>query len=102
MLLFIGGIIALGTNRVYWVELFGVDWSYTGSLAWQTALTTLTVVAALHVVCKVPWRNEKVLTEDSRRITVYHTSYCSYCASVYTVLDLASLGPTENFYPLTD
>lgn len=44
------GIIALGTNSVYWVELFGVDWSYASSLAWQAVLSTLTVVAALHIV----------------------------------------------------
>ena len=51
MLLFIGGMIALGTHSVYWVELFGVDWSYTGSLAWQAVLTASTIVAALHIVC---------------------------------------------------
>ena len=52
MAMFIGGIIALGINKVYWVELFGVDWSYTGSLAWQAVLFTLTVIAALHIVCE--------------------------------------------------
>lgn len=49
----LGGTIALVINRVYLVELFGVDWSYTGSLAWQAILVTLTVVAALHVVCEI-------------------------------------------------
>lgn len=55
MAMFIGGIIAVGINSVYWVELFGVDWSYTGNLAWQAVLLTLTVVAALHIVCAIPW-----------------------------------------------
>lgn len=54
VILFISGTIALGTNRIYWVELFGVDWSYTGSLAWQAVLSTVTVVAALHIVCGIP------------------------------------------------
>ncbi len=65
MILFIGGVIALGVNKVYWVELFGVDWSYTGSLAWQAVLTTLTVVAALHIVGDLQCGMRKVLTEDS-------------------------------------
>lgn len=52
--MFIGGIIALGINQVYWVELFGVDWSYSRSLAWQAVLLALTVVAALHIVCEIP------------------------------------------------
>ena len=60
VLLFISGSIALVINRVYWVELFGVDWSFTGSLAWQAVLATLTVVAALHVVCEMPWRTEEL------------------------------------------
>ena len=46
-------MIALGMNSVYWVEVFGVDWSYTGSLTWQAILLTLTVIAALHVVCEI-------------------------------------------------
>ncbi|CAF9913461.1 MAG: hypothetical protein ALECFALPRED_008825 [Alectoria fallacina] len=48
--LFISGVIALAINKVYWVELFGVDWSYTGSLAWQAILFTVTIIAALHIV----------------------------------------------------
>ena len=51
MILFIGGVIALGINSIYWVELSGVDWSYTSSLASQAVFSTLTVVAALHIVC---------------------------------------------------
>ena len=65
MVLFIVGIIALGVNKVNWLELFGVDWSYTGSLAWQAVLTMLTVVAALHIVCVYHRGMRKVLTEDS-------------------------------------
>ena len=77
MLLFVGGTIALGTHSVYWVELFDVDWSYTGSLAWQAVLTIIAVIAALHIVCPIPWRNEEILTRDSRRIMVHCTSHCS-------------------------
>ncbi len=84
------------------MELFGVDWSYTGSLAWQAVLSTLIIVAALHIVCEIPRGNEEVLTEDSRQIMVYHTSHCSYCAPVYTVLDSPLLGPTGLSYPLTE
>ena len=51
MVLLVGGVIALGTNSIYWVELSGVDWSYTRSLASQAVLSTLTSVAALHIVC---------------------------------------------------
>ena len=59
MLLLIGGVIALGTHSVYWVEVFGLDWSYTGSLAWQAILTASAVVAALHIVCLKSWYNEE-------------------------------------------
>ena len=51
MILFVGGVIALGTNSIYWVELSGVDWSYTRSLASHAVLSTPTVLAALHIVC---------------------------------------------------
>ena len=51
MLLSIVGIIALGINTIYWVEMFGADWSYTASLAWQAVVVTLAVIAALHIVC---------------------------------------------------
>ena len=84
------------------MELFGVDWSYTGSLAWQAVLFTLTIVAALHIVCEIPRGNDEVLTEDSRRIMVYHTLHCSYCAPVCTVLDSSLLGPTGLCYLLTE
>lgn len=49
-ILSLGGIVALFTNVVYGVELFGPDWSFANSLSWQTILYTITVVAALHIV----------------------------------------------------
>ena len=55
-------MIALGTHSVYWIEVFGVDWSYTGTLAWQAVLTASTVVAALHIVCPEHGTMRKVLT----------------------------------------
>ena len=68
VVLFVAGIIALSTNMVYWVELSGVDWSYTSSLAWQAVLSTLLVVAALHIVRKFPWWIEEVTDRGSLRI----------------------------------
>ena len=52
-------MIALGSHNVYWVEIFGVDWSYTGNLAWQALLTASSVVAAVHIVCPRTWHNEE-------------------------------------------
>lgn len=53
MVLFVGGVLALISNTVYWVELFDIGWSYSGTIMLQAVVFTVTVLAALYVVMVV-------------------------------------------------
>lgn len=96
----------LGINTVYWVELFGVDWSYTGSLAWQAFLSTLTVVAALHIVCQSPWWNEEGTDHGQStnhgllHLTMFIFCICVYCTGLAFTWTNRNILPPAGITPL--
>lgn len=47
---FVGGIVAIAVNSVYWVELSDIGWSYAGSTALAAVVLTIFLIAAVHVV----------------------------------------------------
>lgn len=64
----IGGIIAVITNTVYWIELFDPGWSYASTVAWYSVLFTIAVIAALHI-----WAHQGLL-----HLALFILWICSY------------------------
>ncbi|KAL2041531.1 hypothetical protein N7G274_005913 [Stereocaulon virgatum] len=64
----IGGIIAIITNTVYWIELFDPGWSYASTVAWYSTIFTIAIIAALHI-----WARQGLL-----HLALYLLCICTY------------------------